>query len=97
MKFKTKYKILLLKQYFDKGFGVTNYFKYIIAFFGLASREISTTLWIAFAYGIACFIVGWAWFKFDLVKVEQEISNDYNIFVQETRKKLRLKSEETFK
>lgn len=85
------YKPLLLKAYFDKGFGVTNYVKYIVAFYGLSSRDISLTLLWAFIYFIACFIVGWLWYKYRLTDTEVEILNRFNPFVREVRGKLRVK------
>jgi hypothetical protein len=87
MKFKTKYSLCLLKSYFDKGFALTNYFKYIIAFIGLASKDIKNTLLIAFVYAIFCFILGYFWFKSDFILAEIEVGNKYNLFVKEMRKK----------
>jgi hypothetical protein len=79
------FKPLLLKAYFDQGYAVTSYLKYLIAFFGLASRDVRTTLIIGFAYGISCFIIGWLWFKHGLKETETEIGNRYNPFVKEMR------------
>jgi len=80
-----KYKLLLLKAYFDKGLGLTNYIKYMIAFFGIASLNAKVTLILGIVYGVLCFIVGWVWFRFRLVEVEKEIENKYNLFVTEMR------------
>ena len=80
-----KYKLLLLKAYFDKGLGLTNYIKYMIAFFGIASLNAKVTLILGIVYGVLCFIVGWVWFKYRLVEVEKEIENKYNLFVTEMR------------
>ena len=79
------YKFVLLKAYFDKGYGVTSYLKYLIAFFGLASRDVTTTLAIAFIYGIACFVLGWWWYKNGYALAEAEVGNRFNLFVQEMR------------
>jgi len=90
MKLNTRaYKFCLLKAYFDKGYGLTSYIKYMIAFFGLASRSVNTTLKIGFVYGISCFIIGWLWYKYDLILAEAEVGNRYNLFQREMRKKIK--------
>lgn len=89
MKFQTKYKILLFKSYFDKGYGVTNYLKYFIAFFALASLNVKQVIWISFFYGILCWFVGYWWYKYDWIIAEIEIGNKYNLFVQDIRKRLK--------
>lgn len=87
MKFKTKYKLCLWKGYLDKGLGLTNYFKYVIAFFALASQAIELTIIITAVYGVTSFFLGWLWYKTDFVKAEQEVSNNFNIFVEQMRGK----------
>lgn len=87
MNFKTKYRINIYKRYFDTGLGLTNYFKYVIAFFGLASKNLKWTMIVAIVYGIFCFFLGWWWLKSDFYKAEIEVSNNYNLFVEEMRKK----------
>ena len=77
-----KYKILLLKFYFDKGFGITNYFKYIIAFMGLASKDLFLTIIVSILYAISCFIVGYYWTKHKMTEIEQDINNSFNPFVR---------------
>ena len=79
------YNLLLHKAYFDKGMGLTNYVKYVIAFFGVASSDVKSTLWIAFFYGIICYFLGMFWYKKDLVKTENEVANRNNLFVKEMR------------
>lgn len=90
MKFKTKYKILLLKRYFDTGYGITNYFKYPLIFFGAYSFQtnidLMITLLISIIWGVFCFIFGWAFIKYDWYKIDLEITNKLNIFVEEMRK-----------
>lgn len=88
MKFETKIKLNLYKRYFDTGLGLTNYAKYFIAFFGLASRKVLTTLIIGFLYAVFCFFLGWWWLNSDFYKAEVELSNRYNLFVLEMRKKI---------
>ena len=85
MKFNTKYRLALLKRYFDTGYSVTSYIKYMIAFFGLASADLKATLIIGVAYGIFCFIFGYLWIKYNWYTAEQEVSNQYNLFVKEMR------------
>jgi len=82
-----KYKLCLHKRYFDTGMGITNYLKYMIAFFGLASRDIYTTLMIGVIYAIFCYFLGMFWVKYGLLEEEQEVSNQYNKFVEEFRKR----------
>ena len=89
MKFKTKYKLMLLKGYFDKGYGITSYLKYLIAFFALASRDIKTTLIVGVVYGIFCFFFGYFWYKYDWTTAEMEVSNTFNKFVKEMRNKFK--------
>jgi hypothetical protein len=79
------------KAYFDKGVGITAYLKYFIAFFALASQEVMTTLIITLGYAIFCYIFGFFWYKYGWTIVEAEIGNNFNLFVLEMRKKIRLK------
>jgi hypothetical protein len=80
------YRPILYKAYFDKGLDVTSYIKYIIAFFGLASQDLKTTMWIAGIYAVFCFFLGYAWYKFEIVNCELEVANRFNPFVKEMRK-----------
>lgn len=86
------YKILWIKKYFDVGLGLTNYAKYLIAFFGLYSVgegiSMNITLIIGIAYIIGCFILGFVWIKFKLIDAENEIDNVLNPFQREVRDKL---------
>ena len=59
----------------------------MIAFFGLASRDVRTTLTIAAIYAVCCFLIGMMWFKSDFFKAQTEVFNRYNIFVSQMRKK----------
>jgi len=88
MKFKTKYKLCLWKSYFDKGLGLTNYVKYLIAFFSLASRDIEAILFLGAIYGVFCFLLGWWWYSSDFIEAEIEVSNKFNKFVKEMRRKI---------
>lgn len=79
------YKPLLYKAYFDRGLGLTNYVKYLIAFFGIASSDVRTTMYIAVAYAMICFILGKLWYKYKLIETEYEVQNNVNPFVREMR------------
>ena len=85
MNFKTKYLINLHRTYFEKGLQLTNYIKYFIAFFGLASRDVKTTLIMGFAYAVSCYFIGLFWVKHGFFEAEQEVSNKNNKFVKELR------------
>ena len=82
------YKPLLYKAYFDRGLGLTHYVKYLIAFFGLASSDVETTLWIAVIYAVICFFLGWAWYRYKLIETEYEVQNNVNPFCREVRSKI---------
>ena len=86
------YKLALWKNYFDQGYGITSYLKYLIAFFGLASRNIKTTMIIGIIYGLLCFLIGYVCIKSGFFKAQIEVSNKYNLFVSEVRNKLKKKS-----
>ena len=79
------YRFCLLKAYLDKGVGLTNYFKYFMALFALASMDVKTTLIICFIYAIFCFALGYFWYKYDFIEGENEVSNRFNPFVKEMR------------
>ena len=85
--FDFKYKVCLHKGYFDKGMAITNYAKYIIAFFGFASADLKTTLIIAVLYGVFCYFLGLFWFNRGYFVAEQEVNNQFNLFVKEMRKR----------
>lgn len=89
MNFELKLKLCRYLQYFNKGAGLTNYVKYLIAFFGLASRDVSNTLWLAAGYLIACFFIGFLWYKYNWITAEIEVNNRFNLFVKEMRKNYR--------
>lgn len=88
MRFKTKLKICLLKNYLDTGMALTNYFKYVIAFFGVSSSNVKITLLLAFIYPIFSFFLGYWWLKSGFYKASIEVQNKYNLFVEEVRKKV---------
>jgi len=84
------YKFLIAKAYFDKGWGLTGYIKYIIALFGISSLNVKRTLIVGVIYGISCYFLGRIWFKYRLVDTENEIQNRFNPFQKEVREKLKI-------
>ena len=90
-----KYKLLLWKTYIMTGYSLTQLFKYAIMVFGLwnmtgEERSLMLLSLIGFAYIIFCFILGWIWFKFELVNAEIEISNQYNPLAKQLRGRFRM-------
>ena len=88
MKFERKLWVCRMKAYFQKGESLISYGKYLIAFFGLASREITITLFLGGLYAILSFMVGWQWYRRGMINAEIEIQNRFNLFVNEVREKL---------
>ena len=87
-RFRYRYKFCLWKSYFEKGYGITHWFKYIVLLFGWASGDVRTTTYVAIAYAIACFIIGFYWYKY-MQLAESEVANQYNLFQREVRAKLK--------
>jgi hypothetical protein len=81
------YKFALWKSYFDRGYSVTSYFKYLFAIVGIAGLEGKILISLFLLYGFSCFVVGWIWYHFGIATAEQEVANNYNLFVEEMRKK----------
>ena len=91
MKFETKYKLILHKTYFDVGFGLTNYIKYLILLFGIASigMESIPTEWAiaaAFIWGFGCYFLGRWWYVKGWIYAQAEVGNQFNYFQKEMRK-----------
>lgn len=82
------YRPLLWKAYFDKGFALTNYFKYILLLFGWATADVQNTIIIGVVWCFGCLILGRLWFHFRLIDTEQEILNQFNPFVKDMRDKI---------
>ena len=83
------YTLFLHKAYFDRGWALTNYFKYLFAFVGIFELiNVSAAIWIGIAYVIFCYFAGMFFYKFGLVDVENEIANKFNPFQREVRKHL---------
>ena len=88
MKWKNKYRLILYKSYLDKGLGLTYYIKYLILLFGLTTQDVIITFILAASYGAVSFLMGWLFFKYKWIEAEQEVSNKYNKFVREMRRKI---------
>jgi hypothetical protein len=83
------FNFLLYKAWFDKGLGITSYFKYLLAFVGIFQLvDAKMGIIILFLYLVSCFILGYLWYKHKLIDVENEIGNLYNPFQREVRRKL---------
>ena len=92
------YKFALHKRYFDTGFAVTNYLKYPLVLLGVAIPKVNAIVVVAILYAVFCYFLGWWWINKGMFAAETEISNQYNLFVQEVRNKLIGKpNSETFK
>jgi len=79
------YKVLLWKAYFDKGFSLTNYFKYVLLVFGWATNDVKNTIIVGVVWFFCCLIIGRLWFHFNLIDTENEINNIFNPFQREVR------------
>ena len=85
------YKLALHKAYFDQGYGLLSYPKYILILSGIGSLLITegqSTLMVTIlgiGIGVGCYFVGRWCFKSGLVVAMREVSNQYNAFVHEMR------------
>lgn len=89
-----KAKFLFWKRYFDQGYTMTNYVKYVIALFGLSSLNVKATLAVGLCYAVACIGVGYLWYfrrkdGVSFADIDTEISNKFNPFVGEMREKIK--------
>ena len=82
-----KYKFVLWKTYFDTGFSITSYVKYLIAIFGISSLQWKLAIGLFVSYGILCIFIGWIWIKFGFFDAQNEVSNQFNPFVKEVRER----------
>ena len=92
MKLETWKKILIHKRYFEQGYGVSSMLKYallVLGFFeGFVMKSISLTFILMGAYVVGCYLFGYFCFHTKFMQAEQEISNDYNLFVARVDKDL---------
>ncbi len=91
MNFKLKFKLLMFKAFFDKGYSITNYFKNLIIVFGATTQDIKSTIILVILYTLGCFILGWLYITRGWFEAENEIMNKYNLFVKEMRKSVHRK------
>lgn len=80
-------KFALHKRYFDQGFGVLNYVKYPLVLLGVAIPDAKSIIFISILYGLFCYVLGWWWLNYGMCDAENEITNRFNPFVKEVRKK----------
>ena len=96
LRFEYKVKFCLWKSYFDTGFAYFNYVKYFIyVFIGYDVFINKSFLWfwisgiliIVWSFGF-----GKLWYSTDMVRAAAEVSNRYDLFKEEMRKKFKLKN-----
>ena len=83
-----KYKLNLFKMYFEKGYSLVSFPKWVAAVFGIGSVINKNYLIVvigAFAFMLGCILLGWIWLRYDFYLAEIEVSNQYNLFVKELR------------
>ena len=86
------YKLALHKAYFDQGYALLSYPKYILILSGIGSLLLTegestfTVAMIGIIIGIGCYLIGMWCFKSGFVKATVEVQNQYNAFVQEIRR-----------
>ena len=82
---------MVIKAYFDNGYSITSYPKWAFAILGIGSAIKGYSLWYlalgALGYGILCFILGWSFLKYGFYLAQQEVSNQFNLFVKELRER----------
>lgn len=86
------FKFCLHKAYFDKGFTLLNYLKYIFALIGIgavmAKVSVLLILAVAFAYAALCYFLGWWWLNRGFLDAENEVQNRFNPFCKDMRNSL---------
>ena len=83
------FKFALHKAFFEKGYSLSHYLFKVIAVFGLTSQAMTSTFIMVLIYTLGCYIGGrWA-YQSGLARAEIEVSNIYNLFVNEMRAKFK--------
>ena len=86
----SKYRFITIKGFFDKGWNLTNYLKYVFAFAGIFDFiDGRTAIMIGCAYIASCFVLGWAWYNWNFQDVENDFNNKFNPFVRKMLSKSR--------
>lgn len=89
-----KYKFCLWKAYFDTGYGMLSMPKYILILLGFGDTIMSQgsnkirIIILGLVFALVCFLIGWAWFRYDLQEANLEVGNQYNAFVKEMRQSI---------
>ncbi len=87
-----KYKFNLFYIYFNKGYSLCSFPKWVAAIFGVG-EIVNKNYWVvvagAFAFFLFCMAIGYIWLEHGFFLAEQEVSNQYNLFQKELRRKLR--------
>ena len=85
------YNFCLWKAWFDKGYSLSSYPKWIFAITALKVSNIKLIIWLGLIYTLSCFVIGYLWYKYDIILAEAEVGNQYNLFQKELRAKLKTK------
>lgn len=85
------YRILVLKNFFDTGYGLTSYIFKIIAVMGITTRLTKATALAIVIYTIFCFIAGVLYFYYRLPETQQFITNKFDPFVADVKKQMGIK------
>ena len=85
------YTFCLWKAYFDKGYSLSSYPKWVFAITALKLSNVKLVILLGLIYTLGCFVIGWAWYKYDVILAEAEVGNQYNLFQKEMRAKLKSK------
>ena len=93
IKFETKVKLCFHRFYFETGFSLLNYAKYLIVAFGaydiISNKNIERTIIAGILYGVFCYVLGYLWYKTDFAKAQNEVSNRINLLAIEIRNSLK--------
>lgn len=85
-----RYKLMWVKKCFDSGVAITSLPSKILVVVGFAGVMAGYPPHVIILYGIAygffCLILGWIFLQY-FYEAEQEVSNQYNLFVKEMRSK----------
>jgi len=88
-----KYKLNLFKIWFEKGYSILSYPKWVLAMYGIGELASSRSYFLvaggSLLFLVVCTVVGYFWLKKGLFLAEQEVGNQYNLFQRELRKKLK--------